>query len=66
MSFSFMVSGHAGEGMQGNSQEEIDAVRELIQSTLDAARDSNLNLTVHNVIPTAWAPDTLNVQGHQS
>jgi hypothetical protein len=60
MSFAFKVNGHAGNGMEGNSEQEIGAVRALITELLDMGRAVNLNLTITDMVPPAWAPDTTN------
>ena len=62
MSFSFTVNGHAGSGMQGNSQEEIDAVHSLITDLLASATASNLTVTVTNLNPPEWSPDKLTTE----
>lgn len=62
MSFSFKVSGHAGTGMAGNSQEEIDAVRAVAAAALAAADEHNLSLTLHSFSPSEWAPEETQVQ----
>jgi hypothetical protein len=59
MSFSFMVTGDAGSGMESNSADEIAAVQDLITNFLDDAVASKLEVTITNVSPPQWAPDQL-------
>jgi hypothetical protein len=64
MSFSFMVSGHAGAGMKASDEDEGKAVQDIIRELLNGGTRANLNLTVHSVSPSHWAPERLNNQHH--
>ena len=59
MSFSIVINGHAGSGMDGNSQEEIDAVHTFIAATLEAAKTANLDVTLGSMNPPGWAPEVM-------
>jgi hypothetical protein len=56
MSFSFHVSGHAGQDVQNTDEDEGRRVRDLISDILDAAHEQKLELQVHSVVPDRWAP----------
>lgn len=61
MSFSITINGHAGSGMGANSQEEIDAVRNVEKAVREAFKVNNLNLGSYNVQPKEWlAPEETN------
>lgn len=51
MSFSINMSGHAGNGMSANGDEEIAAVKAVQDAALKAAIENNVELTITSVSP---------------
>lgn len=59
MSFSITISGHAGPGMAGNSQEEIDAITNVVKDVRESFERNKLNLGGLTVSPPNYAPAEL-------
>lgn len=58
VSFSFTVRGHAGDGLESNSDAEIEAVRTLAKSVQDVAKKNKLVVRVEEWNPTTWSPES--------
>lgn len=55
MSFTITLNGHAGNGMEGNSPEEIEAVRSVQRAIREVCQRQNLTVGSLTVNPPDWA-----------
>lgn len=56
MSFSFVVSGHAGPGVEPTDDDEGERVKRFAAAVLAAGVAEGLNVSTHSFSPTKWAP----------